>query len=80
LQLKEDGAFPVDYQFNAPQNSGAPVLPSNAITTGGGSPHRGGALFAYGDGRVGYISRNNNSTMQELCHRQDGRLPVIDKR
>jgi competence protein ComGC len=75
----QDGAYPLDYQFNSPSNSGAPVAPMNAISTDGGSPHPGGAQFAYGDGKVGFISRSNVATMQELCHRQDGRLPQTDR-
>lgn len=72
-----DGEFPVDFRFAAPKNSGAPPAPAAIITTNSGSPHPGGVIFAYGDGRVGFLSRNNE-TMQELCHRQDGRLPKSD--
>lgn len=78
VKLK-DGEFPVDYRFVAPKNSGAPIAPLASISTYAGSPHPGGAVFAYGDGRIGFLSRQN-LTMQELCHRQDGRMPKTDDR
>lgn len=74
-----DGAFPVDYQFIVPKNSGAAVAPKFTISTYTGSPHPGGSQFAYGDGRVGFLSRSTQ-TMQELCHRQDGRMPATGDR
>jgi competence protein ComGC len=73
----KDGDFPVDFRFQTPKNSGAPLAPAATITTYSGSPHPGGVIFAYGDGRVGFLSRSNQ-TMQELCHRQDGRMPKTD--
>jgi prepilin-type processing-associated H-X9-DG protein len=69
-----DGEFPIDLGFSPLNNAKQTVLPLSAITTYAGSPHPGGAQFAYGDGRVGFLSRTNE-TMQELSHRQDGRLP-----
>lgn len=80
LVLRDDGSYPVDYQFSAPPNSGAPVIPNNAISSGYGSPHPNGGLFGYGDGRVGFVAPNSNATLAQLFHRQDGQLPINTNR
>jgi prepilin-type processing-associated H-X9-DG protein len=80
--ILKDGAYSVDFvvpytKFPGTQNG---FNQARMISTISGSPHPGGAQFAYGDGRVGFISRSMTGTMEELCHRQDGRMPQSDKR
>ena len=76
----QDGEYPVDIFVASKNYSGNNTVPIVLISTIAGSPHPGGAQFAYGDGRVGFISRSMTGTMEELCHRQDGRMPQSDKR
>lgn len=78
VNLKE-GAFPDDLATHKGNGAGYLAMPKTMVTSIPGSPHPGGAQFAYGDGRVGFISRSATITMEELFHRQDGRLPPTDQ-
>ena len=56
------------------------VSPTPPVVVGGfDSYHPGGAIFAYGDGRVTFIpSTISPEALQQLAHRADGKLPVAD--
>jgi hypothetical protein len=61
---------PKDAKPTGPPPKG-PVLPIGGF----GSVHPGGSLFAFGDGRVDFLSESTSSQiLQQLGHRADGKL------
>jgi prepilin-type N-terminal cleavage/methylation domain-containing protein/prepilin-type processing-associated H-X9-DG protein len=60
----------------SPPAGTAPAAPGTPFYVGGfGSEHPGGANFAFGDGRVQYLSASiNNAVYVQLGHRKDGKL------
>jgi len=61
---------PEDAEPPGPPPKG-PTLPIGGF----GSVHPGGSQFAFGDGRVGYLSESTSAqVLQQLGHRADGKL------
>ena len=56
-----------------------PVEQGKEVVGGFGSHHPGGAMFAFGDGHVSFISEGIHADLlQQLSHRADGKLMMSD--
>ncbi len=76
VEKPDEGVGPVA-PAPAPAAAAAAVSPGNPLWVGGfGSAHPGGALFAFGDGHVQFLSGGTMPTfLGQLAHRNDGKLP-----
>ena len=75
VEKPADPALPAEAGAAAPK--GAIAAPGSPLWVGGfGSSHPNGAVFAFGDGSVRLLCDTIElTTLQQLAHRRDGRLP-----